>query len=315
MSPIKLPINNKYLPRDARTLLPSVLNESDFKDFNFSYLFNLPKIFKERGKMKIRINEEIEKFKWSREWVKHISDRMTYFVKQFEKYGFSKISLQAILSWRMVIGLGASHPQETSMTLHHIYGIPYIPGSAVKGVTRHWVTLKFFEEAKCEKWEEISCFDKILNTSNEKDFKTLSFEKFQKKFQEKKAEPSKILFDFCKFNFIKINEFQKIFGTQENQGDIIFFDAYPVGEINLKIDVMTPHYPDYYSRGTEPDDWQSPNPIKFLTVEKTRFQFCLACRKENEGLLEKALEWLKESLSHFGIGAKTSIGYGYFDVT
>jgi len=314
MSPINLPRNNRYLPRDMRGLLPSMLNESDFEDFNFSYLFNLPLIFFKGREMKICINEEIEKFKWDKEWIKHINERIFHFVKQLEKYGFSKSGVQSTLSWRMVIGLGASHPQETSMTLHHIYGIPYIPGSAIKGVARHQVTLKFFEEAKCEKWEEISCFGKVLNTSTEKDFKELSFEKFQEKFQEKKAKPSKTLFAFCKFNFTKINEFQKIFGTQENQGNIIFLDAYPVDKINLKIDVMTPHYPDYYSKGIEPADWQSPNPIKFLTVEKTAFQFYLACRKENEALLEKALRWLKESLSHFGIGAKTSIGYGYFDI-
>ena len=239
MSPINLPRNNRYLPRDMRGLLPSMLNESDFEDFNFSYLFNLPLIFFKGREMKICINEEIEKFKWDKEWIKHINERIFHFVKQLEKYGFSKSGVQSTLSWRMVIGLGASHPQETSMTLHHIYGIPYIPGSAIKGVARHQVTLKFFEEAKCEKWEEISCFGKVLNTS---------------------------------------------------------------------------HYPDYYSKGIEPADWQSPNPIKFLTVEKTAFQFYLACKKENEALLEKALRWLKESLSHFGIGAKTSIGYGYFDI-
>jgi len=265
MSSINLLKNNKYLPRDTRTLLPSMLNESDFKNFNFFYLFNLPAISSARGKIKIRLNEEIEKFKWDKEWLKHVSGRMSNFVEQLEKYGFSKSGIQVALSWRMVIGLGASHPQETSMTLHHIYGIPYIPGSAVKGVVRHWII-----------WEK---FGGDEGKALEKD-----------------------------------EEFKNIFGTQNQSGKIIFFDAYPVKEINLKVDVMTPHYPAYYSEGKEPADWQSPIPIKFLTVEKTIFQFYLACRKENENLLEKALIWLKESLTHFGIGAKTSIGYGYFDV-
>ncbi len=35
---------------------------------------------------------------------------------------------------RMVLGLGDESVLETSVTLHHTYGVPYIPGSALKGV-------------------------------------------------------------------------------------------------------------------------------------------------------------------------------------
>lgn len=38
--------------------------------------------------------------------------------------------------WRFVIGLGGASVLETSMTLHRLYGLPIIPGSALKGVTR-----------------------------------------------------------------------------------------------------------------------------------------------------------------------------------
>jgi CRISPR-associated protein Cmr6 len=264
MSPINLPKNNRYLPKDTMALLSSRsrLNESDYKDFNFSYLFNLPAVFLENGRLKIRINEEIENFNWDRDWIEDIGGKMGYLIEQFGKLGFSQDGFQSTLSWRMVIGLGASHPQETSMTLHHIYGIPYIPASAVKGVTRHWVIKEYLNGDEAEA--------------------------------------------------LKYTNFALIFGTQEQQGKIIFFDAYPVERINLKVDVMTPHYPDYYSKGVEPADWQSPNPIKFLTVEKTKFQFYIACEKDDKALLEKALNWLKETLRNSGIGAKTAIGYGYF---
>src|SRR6266702_2303534 len=40
------------------------------------------------------------------------------------------------LDWRMVVGLGGETVLETDLTLHHLYGIPYIPGSALKGLTR-----------------------------------------------------------------------------------------------------------------------------------------------------------------------------------
>jgi len=42
------------------------------------------------------------------------------------------------VAWRLSIGLGVPHPLETGITLHHLYGVPYLPGSAVKGVTRAW---------------------------------------------------------------------------------------------------------------------------------------------------------------------------------
>ena len=42
------------------------------------------------------------------------------------------------VAWRLSIGLGVPHPLETGIALHHLYGVPYLPGSAVKGVTRAW---------------------------------------------------------------------------------------------------------------------------------------------------------------------------------
>ncbi|MCS7214516.1 MAG: type III-B CRISPR module RAMP protein Cmr6, partial [Candidatus Calescibacterium sp.] len=111
-------------------------------------------------------------------------------------------------------------------------------------------------------------------------------------------------------NGIKFSDLIEIFGTQEQAGKVIFMDAYPSGDIKLKIDIMNVHYPDYYSGNKPPADWQNPNPIKFLTVEDTSFTFYLIS-KDIE-LLNKAKILLKEALEEQGIGAKTSIGYGIF---
>ncbi|QSZ27589.1 type III-B CRISPR module RAMP protein Cmr6 [Aceticella autotrophica] len=203
-----------------------------------------------------KLNEEINNRGFS------IAARYGYAVKGLETYGFKTRNLQLSLLWRIIVGLGASHPQETSMTLHHIYGIPYIPGSAVKGITRHWV---------------------ILNKFNN---------------DEQKA--------------LKNEEFKEIFGTQEKEGEVIFFDAYTCGKIKLVIDIMNPHYSKYYSGLESPTDYQSPNPIKFLALEKTKFNFYVASK--NKKLLSIALDYLKEALLQHGIGAKTSIGYGFFKV-
>ena len=41
---------------------------------------------------------------------------------------------EAKVDGRMAIGLGEDSVLETSVTLHHTYGVPYIPGSALKGL-------------------------------------------------------------------------------------------------------------------------------------------------------------------------------------
>jgi len=221
--------------------------------------------------------------------LKSLHERIEHWIKNmgnnFEKF-------EATTSWRLVIGLGASHPQETSMTLHHIYGIPYIPGSAIKGVTRHWAVLKFAKE---------------ISRKERKDFE-IAVEEVSKALEDGKELAG---LKVCDLEFSQLVE---IFGTQKQQGKVIFFDAYPIGEINLKIDVMNPHYPEYYSKGQAPTDWQNPIPIKFLTVENTKFQFYLAVRGENSNkILEKTKELCLEALKEHGIGAKTSLGYGIFE--
>ncbi len=248
---------NKYYPKDTYESF-RIFNKAE----NFYYFFNMPVIREKDDKsLEIKINENIDKFKWEKSFIEFLDKRRKAVI---DKLGFVKEEIDATLSWKMVVGLGASHPQETSITLHHIYGIPYIPGSAVKGVTRHWIIFSKFNQ------------------------------------DEKEAE--------------KDETFKNIFGTQKEAGKIIFFDAYPVGEIKLKIDIMNPHYPDYYSGDKPPADWQNPKIVKFLTVENTKFSFYLACKKDDERLLNTATDWLKEALKEYGIGAKTSLGYGIFNI-
>jgi len=40
---------------------------------------------------------------------------------------------------RMYLGMGEANPLEAGITLHHTYGVPLIPGSAIKGVVSHYV--------------------------------------------------------------------------------------------------------------------------------------------------------------------------------
>ena len=170
--------------------------------------------------------------------------------------------------WRVIIGLGADSVYETGITLHHIYGFPYIPATAIKGVSRGYIISEKFQN------------------------------KEETAFQDK---------EFCDiFGCVS-----KSYYKESRQGKVTFFDAMPISIPQLKPDIMNVHYPDYYNGSKAPTDTQNPNPIFFLTVENTEFQFMLGCKEENENLLSIAFEWLKNALQNNGIGAKTAVGYGY----
>jgi len=181
----------------------------------------------------------------------------------------------AVLEWRMVIGLGGETILETDITLHHLYGIPFIPGSALKGLTRGYVTGEI-EEYKSSK----------IDDDNE--------------------------------------GITRIFGSQGSAGTVIFFDAMPVnGQVEFVLDIMNPHYPDYYrslqsNRITPPTNDQQPNPVTFLTVTNTTFTFALAPRNPNKDQhtadVDLVKTWLQEALQKYGVGGKTSAGYGYFNI-
>jgi CRISPR type III-B/RAMP module RAMP protein Cmr6 len=228
--------------------------------------------------------------------------------------------------WRLAIGLGGSSVFENGMTLHHIYGFPYIPASSVKGILRSWIICTYFQKNDNKKSDLINAeyealgnevFCLIFGCSKEREI-TLFDEKemplLNKKGKYKtENKPSALIKDHI--------------------GNIVFFDAYPTSEkINVEVDVMTPHYQPYYDNkeGTKPPaDYYSPVPIFFLTVKDTSFQFLFGLRKgivaneldvlQNKNLLFCGKEGdiisilsqlLTEALTHHGIGAKTAVGYG-----
>ncbi len=182
----------------------------------------------------------------------------------------------ASLDWRMVIGLGGETVLETDLTLHHLYGIPIIPGSALKGLTRAYASGEkvYIEDAN----------GKLVSSKNTDD-----------------DHP----------------DIKRIFGKQEEAGTVIFFDAMPRdGKARFVLDIMNPHYPKYYGQGEAPSNDQNPIPVTFLTVTSTTFMFALAPRDPNDDQhkadVEKVQVWLQEALQKYGVGGKTSAGYGYF---
>lgn len=200
---------------------------------------------------------------------------------------------------RLIIGIGGASVYEVGLTLHHVYGIPYIPASAIKGLARSWMIQSQFGNNEGKALEDQGFCDLFGCPAEWKDEEKRSYKSYYENHKEK---------------------YDKLPG--ERQGNIVFFDAFPSSSPEIKEDVMNVHYPDYYRREAPPTDFQSPNPIAFLTVaEGTPFQFMIGIKQnlEREGsdtdygsLLGRAEELLISALTTHGIGAKTAVGYGYF---
>jgi len=169
-------------------------------------------------------------------------------------------------AYAFVTGLGRAHPVENGFAWHHTLGVPYLPGSSVKGLVRAWA----------EQWVDPKPDDAEIN---------------------------------------------RIFGPKQGDlhvGSVIFLDALPTKSVQLKADVMTPHYALYYQdelAKTSPADWHSPTPIPFLAVEREQsFVFSVLPRRdEAQADCQQVQDWLKEALCWIGAGAKTAVGYGRFD--
>lgn len=192
---------------------------------------------------------------------------------------------------RFVTGMGNDHPTENGFTWHPTLGVPYLPASSVKGLVRGWLEWQWGAEALQK------------NGDQQKRQKMLQW------FGSEHKEPKHQV-------------------AEHQAGWFIFFDALPVGPVQLAADVMTPHYDKWYEQGgdekkntqadTVPADWHSPVPVTFLTVKKASFQFGIAVRAglkpedktAAHAALPQVMMVLKDALEWAGAGAKTATGYG-----
>ena len=244
------------LPSDLKMLLERSLKTSD--KVNSGLYLNRYVGFDSNGKSEISEQCALKMLK--------SPDMYPFFLKKQESLfqsmkdaGYHGDSFGYTLKSRMIVGLGGESVYETSITLHRNLGVPYIPGSALKGIANHYGMDTEYRN-----------MDKLFGTQSEQETK--------------------------------------------EKGKAVFFDAFPVtdaGNNIFEIDIMNPHYSDYYSEGKPPGDWMKPIPIKFLTVKKgTEYRFYITSTDEN--LLNDAINLLKGALKENGVGAKTSLGYGRF---
>lgn len=281
----KTPTQKHFLPKDTSNILKSKTIENFFLKLNkFAYFFPdgegggfaFLKIARRKGQKDYWINPDFSKVDIGALNLRH---KNTIAALNFETR-----QLQFVPDWRLTVGLGHASVYETSITLHHVYGVPYIPASSIKGVLRNWIITTLFEGIEGD-------------------------------------ETAGALADqgFCRIFGSPAGSIRG-----EYHGEVHFFDAFPMAKPKVVPDIMNPHFGPYYGGdGDEnpPADYYSPVPVFFLAVEDTAFIINCGVPKEknapiksgvfaNKTPLDVALSQLQVCLAEHGVGAKTAIGYG-----
>ncbi|WP_438438784.1 type III-B CRISPR module RAMP protein Cmr6 [Hydrogenophilus thermoluteolus] len=239
--------------------------------------------------------------------------------KLAEQAASSIYTISALATAPFTTGLGNEHPLENGFAFLWPYGLPYLPGSGVKGVVR-----RAAQELAEGLWGDTHGWS--LEPGYEIEVKS-------------GKERTRI----------QLSVLDVLFGREPPSGDsnavrgaLSFWDVIPlIAGDSLMVEVMTPHQSHYYQQNTDPKTGNSttphdsgqPKPIFFLTVPPgSEFKFYVVCDTAHlkrltahkldgapdllatsdgrplwqqllQTAFEHAFEWL-------GFGAKTALGYG-----
>lgn len=191
---------------------------------------------------------------------------------------------EAKATGRLVVGLGSESAWENSITLHRTYGVPYIPGSALKGLAAAYAH-RFLKD---DRWRKAGTTAEEMSENYAAAHKVM--------FGDTTTEGYVTFFDALYVpNSGHVNQ-----DTKQHQA--------------LWPDVITVHHPEYYRETQQEDkkdivppaDWDDPTPIPFVSATG---EYLIALAGPDDWV-KAAFQILEKALSELGVGAKTSSGYG-----
>lgn len=224
--------------------------------------------------------------KHSRDLLTALAERQTAAAESLAEQIFS---YPAIASSPFATGLGNEHPLENGFSFLTPYGLPYLPGSGVKGVIR-----KAAEELMSGEWGDQGAT---------KGWNEESIRAFFGPGEE---------------------DFERDRDTPALQGALRFWDVLPTPPAAIKndkalltVEIMTPHLGEYYKGNATPNTSLTPTPLNFLAVAADAgFTFHVECNPTRLSA-EQQKNWqalIEAAFSHagkwLGFGAKTAVGYG-----
>jgi CRISPR-associated protein Cmr6 len=216
------------------------------------------------------------------------------------------------LDARLLIGHGNASGTDVGLTVHHTWGVPIVPGSALKGTLAHHVATTYGSnpsvtaaDAAHDPWRGVGWAGTAIARGPGELYRAL-------------------------FGAPDADDDRATDAPGATRGYVVFHDALylgvasPVREVvspapestkPFAADTLTVHQKRYYDdRGkSEPSDHDDPNPVGFLTV-RPNAQFVV--------VLEGPPDWtalagqlLRESLAQRGVGSKTTSAYGRATLT
>jgi CRISPR-associated protein Cmr6 len=210
-------------------------------------------------------------------------------------------TFEATLGGRMMVNLAGGVVENAGIALDRCFGLPMIPGSAVKGITRVQALWEIHEAQGAEKLRLLRLAMLLLGYG---------------------AHDLRGDFGWAGGD-AAANAIAREIGADDFKGCACFLPAYPTTPPTIVVDMVNPHYPEYY-RGRKPraEDNESPIPNYFPAVEAgSSFGFAVllnrvpsAANITSEELLSQAKRWLEGAVTHKGVGAKTAAGYGWFEL-
>jgi CRISPR-associated protein Cmr6 len=235
------------------------------------------------------------------------------YARAFERwkssFGSGDRLVELTLASRLLVGHGNASATDVGVTTHHTWGVPVIPGSALKGLLAHYVDAVYGPaDPSLLPWEQ---------PDGERDrarYQGMLWNERRRRVQRGPGEVYRVLFgapDADEDGRMREHDIEAGGGA----GHVVFHDAlYVPGSAETDrpyaTDVLTVHQKSYYhsSGGTWPNDYDSPNPVAFLTVRPgTRMFVALSGPPD---WTEMAGRLLRDALEQWGVGGKTSAGYG-----
>jgi len=264
----------------------------------------------------------------------------------------SKIfQFRARITAPIAIGLGNPHSVENGFSFLSPYGLPYIPGSGIKGVVRRaaeelalfdgesgwtiplvWLLFGFDANSayiappkdeiadeihkRHKKW--LSVFEEYAKNEAVKDELLkwwLSLEAIRKALPEKLRGLANDPVRFCQTLQERNNNAKALRKAIHLQGLLRFWDVFPKID-RMEVDILNPHHKDYFEGKANPVEVEAPKPVFFITIpaDSVCSIYCELQRKiDNVPLPAELDSLLSEALSHAleWIGVGAKTAVGY----
>ncbi len=250
----------------------------------------------------------------------------------------STLSMALVSTSALITGSGIEHPTENGFAFMRPYGVPYLAGSSIKGTLRSAAENRALFEPDCGwsmadvwwlfGWESQGDYWESSKDANPQEDRAAAFQQWLNSDSPALASANTLL---------------EVLGTSDGlntlrdgrldhqalsfRGLLDFWDM-PLPNAKPAVDIMTPHYSNYYKGDGPPNETDEPVPIAFLVMAAgASGRLTLQWRGERPGLSEldpvnqlranwhEKLEVLINDVTKWdGFGAKSAVGYGRFTV-